>query len=865
MLCIYIFFILAEGEAYMSFHKYNLQNFFFNWLKKIPTRVIITFALALSLMLSSFYLQFAWNRYQKMYATESIKLAESLATLMPVNHIKDLLEEEHADSIQRDIIKEKLIALVENTSLIHYVYIMGERDGESFVLVDSNVSDISSYSPLDDFDENIYESDWIPFKTDKSVLTKPIQNKWGGWIRALVPVKDSENDEIIAILGFSYSAKQWNLSVWKKMIPDIIVDISLLILLFSLMYILFKHSQLKERSLKLSFNEELYRRLFQQAPIGITLSDYDSGKVSSEFVSANPAATRILGRDIEELRTVNWAELSDEKSLDFELDLFERFKKGEIDSYCLEKQIKKPNEENIWVNVKVSSFINKSSSDFTYLCLIEDISVRKEIEETLKESERSKAVLLSHLPGMAYRCCYDKEWTMEFVSEGCLSLTGYSVESFLNNHKISYNEITSLEYREILWDKCTRAVEQKRSYRYEYEIITKSGERKWVLEIGQGVYDKNGKVEALEGIILDISEQKKREAQINYLNERDFLTGLYNRSYLENIKKTINQQKNLPLSVAVCDINGLRMINDAYGQTLGDRLIIEAANLIQNCCRSTDVLGRVGGGEFLLFMPNTSADEVHLIVKNIHDTIDSYNRRKKQQLYEISLTIGHSTIVNQEETMEEAVKVAESYLKHRKLLNQKSLHHSILSSIMATLYAKSQETEEHGQRLGRYAVMIGERLGLEQKELDNLSLLSMLHDIGKIGIDDGILNKPGKLTPQEWEQMKKHPEIGHRIAMSTPELEHIAEYILCHHERWDAMGYPLGLEGEKIPLLSRILALADAYDAMTEDRVYRKALSFEDAMEEIKRCSGTQFDPDIVDLFVKAIEENPNSNQYPLL
>jgi HD-GYP domain-containing protein (c-di-GMP phosphodiesterase class II) len=160
--------------------------------------------------------------------------------------------------------------------------------------------------------------------------------------------------------------------------------------------------------------------------------------------------------------------------------------------------------------------------------------------------------------------------------------------------------------------------------------------------------------------------------------------------------------------------------------------------------------------------------------------------------------------------------------------------------------------------LSSLCLMIGEHLGLEQKELDDLQLLSILHDIGKIGVDDSILNKPGKLTEEEWVKMKQHPIIGHRIAMATPQLEHIAEYILYHHEHWDGAGYPQGKKGLEIPLLSRILALADAFDAMTEDRLYRKAMPLESALEEIKICAGIQFDPEIAQLFIELI-----SNQQP--
>ena len=156
------------------------------------------------------------------------------------------------------------------------------------------------------------------------------------------------------------------------------------------------------------------------------------------------------------------------------------------------------------------------------------------------------------------------------------------------------------------------------------------------------------------------------------------------------------------------------------------------------------------------------------------------------------------------------------------MLNQNSSHSAVVSSIMAALYAKSQETEEHGQRLGQLCLMIGKELGLPQRDLEDLQLLSKLHDIGKIGIDDSILNKPGKLNEEEWIEMKQHPEIGYSIAMTTPQLADIAEYILTHHERWDGKGYPRGLQGEEIPLVSRILSIADAFDAMVSERVYQR-------------------------------------------
>lgn len=195
----------------------------------------------------------------------------------------------------------------------------------------------------------------------------------------------------------------------------------------------------------------------------------------------------------------------------------------------------------------------------------------------------------------------------------------------------------------------------------------------------------------------------------------------------------------------------------------------------------------------------------------------------------------------------------------RKLLEHKSLHNSILASIKTTMFEKSNETEEHAERLAKMSRQLGQALGLSEEELVELELSSALHDIGKIAIDDRILKKPGKLTDSEWREIKRHPEVGFRIAQASPEFKHISEYILCHHERWDGKGYPQGIEGENIPLISRIIALVDAYDAMTEDRVYRKSVNIEEAIDEIKKNAGTQFDPHIARIFVEKVLMNIES------
>ncbi|HOO27199.1 MAG TPA: HD-GYP domain-containing protein, partial [Lachnospiraceae bacterium] len=184
-----------------------------------------------------------------------------------------------------------------------------------------------------------------------------------------------------------------------------------------------------------------------------------------------------------------------------------------------------------------------------------------------------------------------------------------------------------------------------------------------------------------------------------------------------------------------------------------------------------------------------------------------------------------------------------------KLLESKSMRGNTINALMTTLDEKSEETKAHTLRLSDICLKIAEQLEQHTEIKNRLALLAVLHDIGKVGIPDHILGKPEALTEDEWQIMKTHPEIGYRIASNVPELHAVANEILHHHEKWDGTGYPSGLKGEKIPINCRILSVVDSYDAMTNDRVYRKARTHEQAMDELRRFAGIQFDPIIVAAF----------------
>jgi len=360
----------------------------------------------------------------------------------------------------------------------------------------------------------------------------------------------------------------------------------------------------------------------------------------------------------------------------------------------------------------------------------------------------------------------------------------------------------------------------------------------------------------INGILInycDITKRKVREREILYLNQHDSLTGLYNRAHYELQKKYLDMEEQLPFSIIVGDINGLKIINDALGHLEGDKLLVKISKIIMEGCKATDVVARVGGDEFTILLPKTTNEEAIKIIDDINAKCNEYNSKIERDLYHLSISLGSSTKYSIQESLDTIQKNAEDFMYKRKLLEGRSFHSSIISSIKTALFEKSHETEQHAGRLIELTKEIGKAVGLSNQQYDELELFSTLHDIGKIGIDNQILNKPAKLTEEEWVIMRKHSEIGYRIAMASPELMSIAYYILTHHERWDGSGYPQGLKGENIPKLSRILALADAYDAMTEDRPYRKGMPKQEAIDEIIRNIGTQFDPELAEIFIKIV------------
>ncbi len=471
------------------------------------------------------------------------------------------------------------------------------------------------------------------------------------------------------------------------------------------------------------------------------------------------------------------------------------------------------------------------------LSITKDISDRKRMEDAIRQSEEKFSRAFNN-SSVSMSITTLKEGRFIELNEISRSVLGHDRDDVLGRTSFDIDFWVNPQDRQKVVDKI---MSQEKVRDYQILFRSKSGEQRLGSYSAEGI-EINGEP-CMLNILVDITEQKKAEAEIIYLSFHDKLTGLYNRAYFEEELKRTSNLDVLPMSLILGDVNGLKLINDAMGHAEGDRLLRTVAKILTQSCRAQDTVARWGGDEFIILLPDCTSKTASQIVERIQEQC----RQFSQLPIQISLSLGLSTRKFMYQDIRSMVQEAEDKMYRNKLLIDKSIRSSFLVSLQQTLWSRSHETEEHCLRLQSMVHEIGQAAGLPQSELDNLRLLSLLHDIGKIAIPSSILDKPGQLNAEEWDTIKKHPEIGYRIALSSPEMAPIAEAILHHHERWDGSGYPLGIKGKEIPLISRIIAIADAYDVMIYGRPYQEARSEAEVWEEIKRCAGSQFDPYLVD------------------
>jgi diguanylate cyclase (GGDEF)-like protein/PAS domain S-box-containing protein len=477
---------------------------------------------------------------------------------------------------------------------------------------------------------------------------------------------------------------------------------------------------------------------------------------------------------------------------------------------------------------------------------IRDITERKKAEVVLKKSEARLHAILNSTPFPVALVDINDD-TIDYWSRSARDLFGHVGNTTKEWYELAYPDP---EYRREVIKRWKPFLEKARLSGKavntgEYNVTCRNGSVR-ICELYATFL-----ADTLVVTFNDITGRKKAEQEILDISFHDQLTGLYNRRFFEEELKRLDTKRQFPLSIIMGDLNGLKLINDVFGHLEGDRLLKKSAEILKKASRSDDILARWGGDEFIILLPKTSTADTEEIVQRIKNECKKTNSQK----IPMSLSIGAAQKETTAQDMKAVVMDAENNMYRNKLIEKHSITSSIVFALDRALYEKSSETKAHTDRICKLALKLGESIKLHTSQLDELSLLASLHDIGKVAIPEKILLKKGALTEKEWLVIKRHPEIGFNIAQSSPQIAHIAKPILYCHENFDGSGYPLGLKRESIPVISRIILIVDAYDVMTTGRTYKLPVSKDDAIKELRKCAGSLFDPALVDKFIEILSE----------
>jgi diguanylate cyclase (GGDEF)-like protein/PAS domain S-box-containing protein len=498
--------------------------------------------------------------------------------------------------------------------------------------------------------------------------------------------------------------------------------------------------------------------------------------------------------------------------------------------------------------VTIFPLINENGQITAIAGIYANLNIINEKDKIIEEQENILKVVMETLPGMVFYKDKDgkyvyvnKEFDKFYNRKGLDQVVGKT------NFDIHTSEELAIKYTK----EDNDVIENKQSIKAETILRAADGKEIYTAAVKVPVIDSNNEAAGVVGLILDVTEKKEAEEKLKRLSFTDILTDLYNRTYFEKKAKEFLSKEYLPVGVIMGDANGLKLVNDTLGHSQGDELLKLIAQMLRDVCNEGQLIFRTGGDEFVILIPNSTDYECENIIKEIFKQCKNY----KHDLIDVSISLGTSITNSLDKSVYDALQEAEDKVYRQKLLQKNSFNSSMMYSLQIGLQTKSLETEEHTERVLKHSLIIGEGLSLPMSVMDELTIVAKLHDIGKIGISEELLLKAGNLTNDEFEIVKTHTEKGYRIIKASNQLDTVAKGVLTHHERWDGKGYPLKLSGEGIPLIARIVSIADAYDAMTNNSIYKKTLSKKDAIKELQRCAGKQFDPDIVRVFVEYLKE----------
>lgn len=508
-----------------------------------------------------------------------------------------------------------------------------------------------------------------------------------------------------------------------------------------------------------------------------------------------------------------------------------------------------PSEVLARIEIHLQLYFSRQLIEDSIEQMTREIKRREDVENSLyNEKELFRMTLHSIGDGVI---CTDNNGKITMMNDVAKCVTGWHDQSAIGMSFDSVFNITNENTRVACESPIQRVIKFGKVIELEGHtiLITKDGNEVPIADSAAPIFDSLGRQSGVVLVFRDVTNEKQKIDQIKFLSFRDHLTGLYNRRFYEEELNRLDTERNLPISLIIADINGLKLTNDAFGHASGDALLQKVAEIMKTECRSDEILARIGGDEFVILLPKTNEKDVQGLISRIQTAVSKFHN----ETVILSVSMGYAVKNSGSEDIKDVFKVAEDDMYRHKLTESSSVRSKTISLIMNSLFEKNPREMRHAERVSGFCKLLAESLNFSSNDIKKIGIAGLMHDIGKIGINEAILNKRGPLDNNEWGEIKRHPEIGFRILSSVNEFSEISNFILAHHEHWNGKGYPKGSKELEIPIESRIIALADAYDAMTSERTYGRKMSKTDAIDEIQKCLGEQFDPHLASVFIEKV------------
>lgn len=605
-----------------------------------------------------------------------------------------------------------------------------------------------------------------------------------------------------------------------------------------------KGRQLVEQDKNLKLQRLYFSQLLAKSSEAICMLDNED-----KIIDVNPAFEKLFGYTKEELKNYHINEkIVQIEAIQEAADISRSVMKGNIIEYETFRIKKDKNLINVYILAYPILFEHKQIGVFA---MYRDITEQKRSEEALRASEYT------------FRTLFESSSDPVIILENSriIDCNTAAVETLRYNSKI---QIIGKSPCQISPENQPDGIISKKK---QEQILKKAVEKgkvksEWWNEKSDGTLLPvevmittillNGK-KVFHCLCRDITQRKEMERRLKCLSYKDQLTSLYNRRFFQEELNRMNVKCNFPLTVVMADVNGLKLINDSFGHAAGDELLKRVSEAMKRVCRQEDVIARLGGDEFVILMPKTDLNKAKQIISGIKAIL----LKERINFVYVDVSFGYECKMNHEQKIEEVLKKSEDNMYKKKLFEGPTMRKKTLASIIRSLYGKNKREKQHAYKVSELCKDMGKALGLSKNEIKELRTLGLFHDIGKIAVDESILNKVEELPLHELEQLKRHSEVGYRIFNTISDMGQIATYILAHHERWDGSGYPKGLKGEEIPLQSRILAIADTYDIMINEKTNGKTFTEDMAVEELKKNSGVYFESRLVDIFIEKVLNKP--------